>query len=437
MRRTRIAAAGAVIIALALTGCAPESTPAYTPAPQVEGALPEDLQTQLHDAVAHAMAASGSSGAVVGVWAPWSGSWVTGIGTAGPGDETPASTDMAFRIGDVTRLMTCDVLYALADRGTVALEDSVTTWVAGVPDLADVTLLDLCNGTSGLGLSSSIAESNWLSNPTRMWNPKELASYGMEQQRTAPGGGFRDSDAAYLLLGQALERASGQSAASLIRTYVTGPLGLNSTSLPSARPAAPSDGPVLAGTYAPRTPEGGYDCAAPVDVTVSSASIGFTDSGVVSTIEDLGRFAQAEAKQALRTKDEPARFGAPLPAYDGAPSWFQATGGGYLVGTMVGQQGWAPGYLTAAYSDPASGFTVAVVLNGSSGGGALISALAFELAAIGSKAPAAKGATAPEFGLPFTAEQYHEVIGSQAICPVDQPAAEESAGEDEGEGDDD
>ena len=36
---------------------------------------------QLQDAVDFAMAATGSSGAIVGVWAPWSGSWVAGVGT--------------------------------------------------------------------------------------------------------------------------------------------------------------------------------------------------------------------------------------------------------------------------------------------------------------------------------------------------------------------
>ena len=164
--------------------------------------------------------------------------------------------------------------------------------------------------------------------------------------------------------------------------------------------------------------EGGYNCAAPVDITTMSSSTGFTDSGVVSTIEDLGRYAQAEAAQVLRTKEEPNRFGAPLPAYEGAPSWQQATGGASLVGSMVGQYGWTPGYATAAYSDPTTGFTVAVSLNDSTQGGTVAAYLAWELAAIASKAPAASGQTAPDFGLPFTAEQYHQAIAETAIACV-------------------
>src|SRR5690606_28151468 len=133
---------------------------------------------------------------------------------------------------------------------------------------------------------------------------------------------------------------------------------------------------------------------------------------------------QASARQALREEGaEPDRFAAPLPVSEKAESWYQATGGAYLVGPLIGQHGWTPGYTTAAYSDPATGFTVAVVLNNSSAGGAVGAYLAWELAAIASKAPAASGQTAPEFGLPFTAEQYHETISNLAVCAT-PPAAE-------------
>lgn len=422
-RRARAAAAGVAALSLFLTGCTPDATTTYTPPAQVDGDLPGDTVTAMQDAVTNALTASGASGAMVGVWVPWSGSWVSGVGTQNPGGEGgELSRDMTFRIADETRLMTCDVLYAMADEGTVKLDDSVEEYVSGITAMSDITLLDLCNGTSGLGSSEATAKGMWLNTPARDWAPLELASYGLGQARTAPHTTYRDSDAAYLLLGLALERASHLTAAELIEKYVATPLGLTGTSLPASPSAAPSAGAVMNGHYLSAV-EGGYNCAAPVDITKISSSLGFTDSGVVSTIDDLGRYAQAEAAQALRTKEEPARFGAPLPAYDGAPSWFQATGGGFLAGSMIGQQGWVPGYATAAYSDPATGFTVAVVLNDSTAGATFAQYLAFELAAIASKAPAASGETAPEFGLPFTAEQYHQATIDAALVCVAPPAA--------------
>jgi D-alanyl-D-alanine carboxypeptidase len=420
-RTFRAAAAGVAVLGLFLTGCTAEPQFSYEPPSQVEGALPDDTVAAMEDAVANALAASGASGAVVGVWAPWSGSWVTGIGTQGPGSEEAISTDMAFRVADMTRLMTCDVLYGLADEGVVKLDDPVPDYVSGVADMQDTTLLDLCNSTSGAGSSEATVRAAWFTTPERVWAPLELASYGLGAPRATPKTTYTNSDAGYLLLGLALERASGRTASELIAEYVAQPLGLAATSLPSTAAAPPSTGPVMNGHYLPPI-EGGYDCAAPVDITTLSSSTGYTDSGVVSTIEELGRYTQAEAAQKLRTKDEPNRFGAPLPQSPEAPSWFQATGGALLVGSMVGQSGWTPGYQTSAFSDPQTGFTVAVSLNDSTTGGTTAMYLAWELAALASKAPAASGETAPEFGLPFTAEQYHQAIADSAIPCVAPPA---------------
>lgn len=421
-RRLRAAAGGAVALVLALTGCsAAEPEFSYTPPQQVDATLPDDVTAQLQAAVEQAMVATGASGAIVGVWVPWSGEWVAGLGTQAVGSDEKVTADMSFRVADVTRMMTCDVLYGMADENRIELDTPVPKYVSGVGDLSDITLLDLCNGTSGIGSSEGVVKPYWLNTPERDWQPLQLASFGLGAQRGPAHTAYRDSDAAYLLLGSALERASGQSAAELIAQYVTTPLGLESTSLPRGA-SEPKPAPALKGAYLPAI-EGGYDCTAPIDVTSSSSSIGFTDSGVVSNIAELGRYTQATARQALRDENAtPARWGSPLPASASAPAWYQATGGAYLVGSMIGQHGWVPGYATSAYSDPATGFTVAVTLNNSSAGSSPVAYLAWQLAAIASKAPAAEGQTAPDFGLPFTAEQYATTIASGAICTA--PAAE-------------
>lgn len=425
-QRMRAAVVGVAALALVLTGCAGASgSISYAGPAQVDGALPQETQAQLNDAVTHAMAASGASGAIVGVWAPWSGSWVTGLGTQTVDGATAVDAEMSFRVGDVTRLMTCDVLYALADRDILELDDPVTKYVSGVADLSSVTLVHLCNGTGGLGSSAAVVGPSMLNTPNRAWNPKELASFGLERSRLAPGLQYQESDAGYLLLGLAMERASGKKMEELIDEYVAEPLDLDSTKLPGSAPGTPGDAP-LNGHFLLPAEEGGMNCAAPVDITTSSASAGFSNAGAVSTITDLGRYAQAEAVQALRIREKPQRYAEAMPAYADAPSWLQATGGGFMVGSMIGQHGWAPGYLTAAYSDPTTGFTVAVVLNNSAAGKDLIAALAWELAAIASKAPAAAGQTAPEFGLPFTAEQYREQVTALAVCPI-APSADETA----------
>lgn len=418
--------AGAVIacalaLTLTVTACAPPAPSAVNVPTQVDAALSDDVTKRLKDAVTSAMEASGASGAIVGVWAPWSGAWVEGIGTQAPGSSEAVSVDSVFRAGRITRPMTCDVLYAVAAEGKVALDDPVPTWVSGVPDLKDVTLGELCDGSAGLGAYDTQLFGLWLNNPDRMWNPSELASYGIGQEReTAPGETWRDSDAGYLLLGLALERATGESAAALLKKYVFDRLGLASTSLPGPAPAPPAPEGALPGFHSLPDETGALNCAEPLDISTLSSSVGFTDSGVVSTIHDLGRYTQALAT-GLLDPEGVDRFAKPLPPYAGAPSWYTAKGGAFQAGTLVGQYGGVPGYISAAFADSETGLTVAVVLNNSAIGGAFAGSLAWELAAIASKAPAASGETAPEAGLPWTAQQYHDQIAAAAICKA--PAA--------------
>jgi D-alanyl-D-alanine carboxypeptidase len=414
MRRRALGAAAALLaVTLVAAGCSAEGPRDVELPTQAEGALPDDVTTQLDEAVRNAMAATASTGAIAGVWSPWSGSWVSAIGTDAAGSAL--TSDMTFRAGDVTRMMTCDVLYGMVDDGLVALDDSVVDYVQGVPSLEAVTLLELCNGTAGIGAYQPVVGESWVTNPDRVWHPLEIASFGLGQPRSAVGTEYRDSDAGYVLLGVALERASGETAAELYDRYVFGPLALANTTLPSPRAALPGSDP-LHGYRILTNPDGSLACDAPLDVSTLSSSVGFTDSGVVSTVTDLGRYVQATAVGALDAESAEKRWSTPLPVFAGAPAWFTATGGALQAGSLVGQYGGMPGYLTAAFADPATGMTVVVVLNNSTASAQVIGDLAFELAAIASKSPAASGATAPEFGLPWTAQQYHDSINQTNIC---------------------
>lgn len=415
LRRAHAALAFALALTLGLAACSgPPAAEIDLPA-QTDAPLGDETVQQLQDAMTNAMAATGSTGAVVGVWAPWAGEWITGLGSRQPqgaGGEVSAKSE--FRIAQITRAMTCDVLYALVGEGKVSLDDPVTQYVSGVADLTEITLGELCNGTSGIGSYSGQLQSVWFAKPDRVWNPRELASYGLGLDRTGePGAAYRDSDAGYILLGLALERASGMSAAELYDTYIFERLGLTASSLPTKPPKASE---ILPGYVSLPAPEGGLNCAAPTDMSSLSPTTGYTDSGVYSDIADVGRYAQALASNAL-IPDDIDRLADQLPAYDGAPSWLTAGGGVIHAGSLVGQAGSVPGYSTAAFADPETGLTVAVALNNSAAQGTA-QWLAFELAAIASKAPAASGQTAPETGLPWTAQQFRDLITSTAVCPL-------------------
>ena len=413
LHRTRrlVALAGAAVLAVGLAACSPEEAVTLDVPAQVDAALPSDTQAPLQAAVERAVAATGSSGAVVGVWVPWAGTWVKGLGSVQP-DGSSTSADATFKAGYVTRAMTCDVLYGLVADGVVALDESVTEYIPGLADQADITLSQLCDSTTGLGSYSAVLSSRFAAVPERIWNPRELVGYGIETGKdVTPGTTFADADTNYALLGIALERASKLSASELYEKYVFGPLGMTASSLPDTSTAQ------LNGLYSDDAEDGGVACGAPTDVTDLSPSVGFTASGVISDLTDLGRYTQALATGA-RPYDVVSRFADPLPAAEDAPSWFTAKGGAYQAGTLIGQYGSIPGYLTAAFADQNTGMTIVVALNNSRASATLVRSLAWQLASIASKTPAASGQTAPEAGLPWTAEDMGAQVDAAAVCPL-------------------
>jgi D-alanyl-D-alanine carboxypeptidase len=411
-RGRRVAAlACAAVVAFAIAACAPEASTSLDVPSQVQADLPADTQAQLQSAVDRAIAASGATGAVVGVWAPWAGTWLAGSGTVKPGGGTVAAS-ATFKAGAVTRAMTCDVLYGLVKDGGVKLNDSVTTYVPGLPGHEAITLGDLCDSTSGLASYTPAVSDRLYANPERVWNPRELASYGVAAPTgTQPGTTFADSDTGYVLLGIALEHATNRSAEDLLEQYVFAPAGMTASALPTDASVQ------LAGLYSANTADGAVACSEPTEMTDLSPSAGYTASGVTSDLKDLGRYTQAMATGA-RAYDTDARFETPLPAAADAPSWFTAAGGAYQAGTLIGQYGSIPGYLTAAFADRNTGMTVVVVLNNSRAADTLVRSLAWQLAAIASKAPAASGQTAPDAGLPWTADDMGAPVTAAAVCPI-------------------
>lgn len=413
IRRARhaVALACAAALAVGLAACSSEEAITLDVPAQVESALPDDTQTQLQAAVERAVAATGSTGALVGVWVPWAGTWIAGVGTVRPnGAQVPA--DASFKVGALTRAMTCDVLYGLVADGVVSLDDTATTYVAGVPDLGEVTLGELCDSTAGLGSYSSVLETRFRAVPERSWNPRELIGYGTgAASEVEPGTVFADSDAGYALLGLALERASGMSASELYEKYVFAPLGMTSSSLPRTGAVQ------LNGLWSPDAEDGAVACGEPLDVTTLSPSAGFTAFGVVSDLTDVGRYTQVLATGAGPYDDE-SRFEGALSASADAPSWFTAKGGTYQAGSLIGQYGSIPGYLTAAFADRNTGMTVVVELNNSRASDTLVRSLAWQLASIASKTPATTGQSAPEGGLPWTAEEMGAQVDAAAVCPL-------------------
>jgi CubicO group peptidase (beta-lactamase class C family) len=144
----------------------------------------------------------------------------------------PATTEMHFRNGAVAFFYVATLLLRLVDQHVVTLDDPLATWLPDLPDADQVTLRMLANLTAGYPdyvqnpkLSQEVYE-----NPFHQWTPEELIAIGLSTPRVfAPGTNWDYSHTDYVILGQALEKITGQPLDVALREQVLDPMGLRNT----------------------------------------------------------------------------------------------------------------------------------------------------------------------------------------------------------------
>jgi D-alanyl-D-alanine carboxypeptidase len=417
-RRRRFAAVAVVVTALALSGCTGGAIDPAAKFNRVDATLDEALTTQLQGVLDQAVALSGSSGGVAGVWAPWGGEWQGASGTTTFAEGAPKATPEAkIRLATLTSEITCTILLRLVDEGKVKLDDEVSKYVDWVPGIDGITLEQLCRHTSGVADYYASLRSHFVHNPERPWPPMELLSSGLAIARTGPPGDhWSYSRTGVLLLSMALEHRTGRSWNDLAHQYVLDPLGLDDTDLPS-----PNDTDlegVIGGFSAEIAQNGAVDCAVVLDDSSQSSSMGGPAGGAVSSLDDLRRLSEAFATGALVGEHSAREQWTPTLLGGDAPAWQHWGIGGGEYGPLRGSAGEAPGALTAAFTDPESGLTVVVALDNSTSGDAFVREVAFALASIASKAQAAPDHEQPLVELPWSLEQATANVTALAKCPV-------------------
>jgi CubicO group peptidase (beta-lactamase class C family) len=153
----------------------------------------------------------------------------------------PATTDMHFRNGAVAISYVTTLLLALVDDGVLRLDDPLSIWMPELPDSERVTLKMLANMTAGYHdyVPDEQFQLDLYVNPFHQWTPEELVAISLRQPRVfAPGTNWDYSHADYVILGLAIEKATGRSVADLMQERVLGPLGLKNTAN-SFTPAIP------------------------------------------------------------------------------------------------------------------------------------------------------------------------------------------------------
>ncbi|HET6733977.1 MAG TPA: serine hydrolase domain-containing protein [Mycobacterium sp.] len=210
-----------------LTACAPAAPPPENTSPTTETAKADAVMR----IVRATMAEAHLKAAIVRVTVDGQEVVTEAVGESMTG--VPATTGMHFRNGAVAISYVSTLLLKLVDEKKVNLDDKVSKWLPEVPHADRVTLGQLSQMTSGYVdyvIGNTEMNDALYANPFRRWTTHELLQYATTKPLLyEPGTNWNYAHTNYVLLGLALEKATGQDMAKLLSDKILRPLGLTNT----------------------------------------------------------------------------------------------------------------------------------------------------------------------------------------------------------------
>jgi len=280
------------LLALMLAGAAADGqapVPSTSPLPsdaEIRRILAERIDVQ-HQSV----------GIVAGV-IDASGRRLVAYGSLAKGDARPLDGDTMFEIGSISKVFTSLLLADAVERGDVALGDPISKFL---PDKVKapqrngkaITLEDLATHTSGLPRLPSNLHPKDPANPYADYSFEDLYHFlsGYELTRDI-GAQYEYSNLGGGLLGHVLALRAHTDYETLVRTRITGPLGMASTTIalspdqkrrlavghnPALQPVANWDLPTLAGAGALRSDANDM-------LTFLAANLGYTSTPLAAAM---------------------------------------------------------------------------------------------------------------------------------------------------------
>lgn len=148
-----------------------------------------------------------------------------GYGQANIDAKIPASAATGFRLSDTGTLITASAIMMLAEQGKIKLDEDIRTYVPAFPKKRfPMTVRQVMAHTAGL---TYFDYNDFDRGKTHVESlTKALEQFSQRPLKYAPGSDYGYSAFGYVLLGLAIEKASGKKYDDFIRTEVAKPFGL-------------------------------------------------------------------------------------------------------------------------------------------------------------------------------------------------------------------
>lgn len=196
--------------------------------------------------------------------------------------NVPNTMDTKFRIGSLTKQFTAVAILLLEERGKLKLDDPIKTYYPDAPAAWDkITLRHLLGHTSGIHNYTDTPD--FVRMTTSHATPEELVKRVQDAPlEFEPGAEMRYSNTGYVLLGMAIEKASGTGYAAFLKANLFDPLGMKDTGYDENAVVMPQ----RAAGYSPR-PNG------IVNAMYTDMTTPFSAGALYSTAPDLLRWEHA------------------------------------------------------------------------------------------------------------------------------------------------
>ncbi len=210
--------------------------------------------------------------------------YAKGFGMANMEWAIPNQPDTKFRIGSVTKQFTAALILQLVEAGKIKLDGKITDYLSDYrKDTGDrITVHQLLNHTSGI--PSYTNQANFFAEVSR--DPSSVTDFVKKhasgELEFEPGTKFNYNNSGYFLLGAIIEKVTGKSYESVLKTRIFEPLGMTNSGYDNHAPLLQK----RAAGYE-KTPAG-FVNAAYLDMSLPYAA-----GSLYSTVEDLYKWDQS------------------------------------------------------------------------------------------------------------------------------------------------
>lgn len=176
-------------------------------------------------------------GAVIGIWIPGKGEWVSAIGVADKETKEKMTINDHFKVDHLPLALVMIGFFQLLDEGKISLDDKLSKYVKNVPNGDKLTLGQLIDPNSEVPSLKGIRPSKGAAKTLQELkeNMKELKPHTLQEYVDS---GFRERSEgvahgpAFELLALVIEKVSGMNLEEYFEKNIFEPLKLKNTSMP-------------------------------------------------------------------------------------------------------------------------------------------------------------------------------------------------------------